>query len=195
MASGQMIAGTVKRLPNGVRARQVGREDPWVEAHREAGREFYCCDVDGILGLSALGVTSEDRLHVEYEPDPWSQRASEDGSPNLMREFGIVALFERKTSPAAVQMGGASLALALYLWMCRTLAKLQPFPPRLFLVVGPTEGPWHMQELDIHTGEHTGPRIVLRRSTWRAIWEEIGLVGLRDRLRQWLKGQYNDGQP
>jgi len=172
-----------QHMANGVRRRVDGLGDGWAGAHRELGRGYHMSDVDALFGIEAFGHNTGERLFLEYEPDNYQNRM------NRIRDFAVVGMFDRKTTLEAAYDDGNKLSLAFYLWTCRKLAAGQPKPPRFYFVIGGQEAPWTMIEHDIHTGEETGDRAVIRSAgDFRTVWQALGLSSLRDELRAWVLG-------
>jgi len=174
---------TVVRDDRGVRIRRDGAGDGWAQAHRgHLGSSRYLQDVDALFGATVFGHNTADRLFLEYEPDDYQKRRS------VLRRFAVVAMFDRKASHAAAFHEGNRLALAVYLYLCRTLAEHQPRPPKFFFVTGGQAPPWNMIEIDIEAGPE--PRelrvLTLDSADWPTVWETLGLTALRNELRSWI---------
>lgn len=165
------------RLSNGVRRRVDNSGDVWANEHRQAfGSSSYMQDLDAVMGVITFGINGVSRLFAEYEPDGWENRNS------LIRQFGIVALFDRKKTTRACQV--SSVSTAFYLHMARVLSTAQPIPVRFFFVVG-EQPPWQLIELDIETGEQRGTTYVADIGA-EAIWDDLGLTATRKALHVWL---------
>ena len=93
-------------------------------------------------------------------------------------KFGVVSLFDRR--PTLETTEAAKLATFFFLWLCRSLAKVQRVPPKFFHVVG--QGPpWNMFERDITSGE-LYDRGTLEGESWLPKWKDLGLFGLRQQV-------------
>ena len=174
------------RLDNGTLARADGKGEAWANEHREAlGSNYYLQDLDGLFGLNVWGHNTGNRFFLEYVPDSWENKG------RVCREFGVVALFDRKSSIETAQHTRNTLSLAFYLYLCRTHRSMQPdsLAPRFFYVCGDDdEPPWHMYEVDIDTGLRVGAPVELSaRGDWMPAWKELGLVALRAALRQYVE--------
>jgi len=168
---------------NGARARMDGKGDPWANDHRAAlGGGFNMQDVDAYMGMFAFAGNTAEKLFMEFVPDSFENRYNE------IREFAVVALFDRKCSREIALSKQFIVTRQFYLWQCRAFARLQPRAPKFFYVTG-SGYPWAMIELDIATGavcnEYVLPR--MDAADWRAIWQAAGLVRLRDELRTWIQ--------
>tara|TARA_R110000824_G_scaffold170544_1_gene347926 strand:+ start:779 stop:1267 length:489 start_codon:yes stop_codon:yes gene_type:complete len=143
-------------------------------------------DFDVLVGSLDFAKHTEDRLFAEYEPDPVRNKN------NPIRQFGTIALFDRKSHWGACSL---NIATKYQLHICRALSELQPVPVRFFWVVeieldhfGFLGGGYAMQEVSTTTGERLECRTLpLDGSLWSKIWEEVGLYGNRTRLREWLR--------
>ena len=167
---------------NGVKPRADGKGDGWANAHREQlGPDYHCQDIDGYFGFCAWGANSGDRLFMEHVPDGFKN------ANNLIREYAVVALFDRKSTTSAARCDRNIKSTSFYLWLCRNLSMAQPFPVRFFWVIGKDNPPWMMQELSIETGEEKEDMITLDKPDWRSIWDTIGLTDLRNSLKKWLR--------
>lgn len=171
-----------ERDERGVRVRADKKGDAWANAHRDAlGNKYYLQDVDAMFGYVAFGHNTGERLFLEYVPDSYENRGS------WIREYGYVALFDRKTSEQAAFSSQNSLSASVYLHLCRRLAAGQPIAPRFFFVIGGQEPPWEMIEISIESGEETGQRAVIRSaSDWSTIWAALGLADMRNTIKQWI---------
>ena len=81
-----------RRDSRGVRIRADGKGDGWARAHRQLGATFNMTDFDGLMGLVAFAANTGEKLFMEYVPDNYRNRL------NLIRQFAIVAMFDRKAS-------------------------------------------------------------------------------------------------
>ena len=168
------------RNDQGVKKRVDGKGDPWAKAHRdELGKRFVMSDMDGYFGHFGFAANTGDRLFMEYVPDEWRNH------DRLIRQFAVVAMFDRKTTEAWAFHSENMLSRAFYLWLCRTLGGLQPVPPRFFYIVGTDAPPWQMIELDIETGRVAG-RHNLPTKDWKPLWEAVGLTDMRRSLERLL---------
>ena len=168
------------RLSNGVKVRVDGKGDAWSNAHRiQLGNDALMQDLDAVFGFTAFGHNTGERLFLEYVPDSWENRC------NSMRNFGIVALFDRKASIGAAFSNKNALSSNFYRFLCRTVAMAQPIPPRFFYVIGGQEPPWLMIEVDINTGLEVGARVELKNSNFKTVWESLGLGQARNVLMRW----------
>jgi hypothetical protein len=172
-----------ERLSHGVKRRMDGMGDGWANAHRGLGREYYMNDVDALFGIEMYGHNTGNRLFAEYEPDTYLHRQ------DVIREYALVALFDRKATLAAAWRPQNRPSLGFYLYLCRVSACAQPLPPRFFLCLGEHEPPWTLYEIDIWTGTHCGKEEVLEtadRATFEQVWDHLGLTELRTQLRSWI---------
>jgi hypothetical protein len=182
------------RLPNGVKRRMDGEGDGWAAAHRsldDAGDingikdiGFPMNDVDVMFGFQAFGMNTGDKLFVEYQPDGWPNRSK------FIRQFAVVALFDRKFTENAAFSSANRVSTAYHLWICRTFATCQAYPPRFFYSIGGQTPPWVMVELDITTGQRCGRNTIIKTAShaeWIDIWDRLGLVDLRLALRAALR--------
>lgn len=168
------------RLSNGVKVRVDGRGDSWANEHRhQLGNEALMQDLDAMFGFTAFGHNTGERLFLEYVPDSFQNRCSS------MRNFGVVALFDRKSTENAAFSSKNALSSNFYRFLCRTIATVQPIPPRFFFVIGGQEPPWMMIEVDICTGQETGNRVEVNSSNFRTLWESLGLGCARKVLTRW----------
>jgi hypothetical protein len=138
--------------------------------------------VDTRQELARVAGVSHDtisRLFVEYVPDNYRNRL------NVIRDYAVVAVFDRKVSREYALGEDNRVSLACYLSLCRRLGQTQPKPPKFFLVIGRDAPPWELVELDIHTGQVLSEN-TLTAMNWRVIWRCVGLVDLRDALRGWI---------
>lgn len=179
----ETLFDTTPRNPQGVKKRLDKQGDAWADQHRRSTpKDFYLQDVDAMFGAVVFGHNTGEKLFLEYVPDNYVNR------DKRIRKFGVVAIFDRKTSEQAAFSNHNMVSCALYLWLCRSLGELQPSPPKFFYVIGNQEPPWTMIEVDTTTGMETGTRKRLDGSDWRATWETLGLASLRHELVQWLQG-------
>lgn len=162
-------------LNNGARARIDGGGDAWADEHRHGlGMSFLMSDLDAIFGTVVFGQNTGDRLFIEYVPDDYVNRFK------AVREFGLVAMFDRKRSINAAFDQRNKLSTAVYLWICRKLGSGQAKRPKFFFVIGDQVPPWQMVEIDIMNGEPTGVEATItNREDWVSIWEHLGLASLR----------------
>jgi hypothetical protein len=169
------------RLANGVRIRVDGQGDPWANAHREAlGNKFYLQDIDALFGMEVFGANTGDRLFLEYEPDSYENKA------NVIREFAMVAMFDRKSTLPWARSPQCCLSRGVYLWMCRALRAQQPKAPKFFLVVGRDSPPWQMVEIDIDTGDEINEPMSIDADSFQRVWQQLGLTQLRKDLRRFV---------
>jgi len=160
------------------RSRIDGQGDSFGNAHRSLGSEYYMNDFDVLVGSLDFAKHTENSLFAEYEPDPVCNKN------NLIRQFGTIAIFDRKGHWGACSM---NIATKYQLQVCRALSECQPVPVRFFWVVDVENG-YAMQEICTTTGERLDSRILpLDGSLWSNIWKEVGLYGNRIRLREWLR--------
>ncbi len=165
---------------NGVRVRHDNGGDEWANEHRlELGNQFYLEDLDGFIGSFGFARNGQDTLFAEYQPDGYENRMKD------IREFALVAMFDRKQTYRAAFGDGSKLTRAFYLSQCRRNAKCQPIAPKFFYVVG-TESPWQMYELNIDNAE-VSHQFQLERGNWHEIWKIAGLIDARRSLEIWLK--------
>lgn len=163
----------------GVRVRADGKGDGWARAHRELGLTFNMTDIDGLMGLVGFAANTGDKLFMEYVPDNYQNRL------NLIRQYAVVAMFDRKASREYAFSDANRVSLSWHLDHCRKLAQTQPKAPKFFLVIGRDEPPWELIEMNIHTGEVVTEQ-TLNGMNWRVLWEQTGLVALRNELRGWI---------
>lgn len=165
------------RFANGVLARSDGAGDGWAGEHRRAlPAQCLMQDLDAVAGVLTFGTNGVDRLFAEYVPDDYAHRNS------LVRKFGVVALFDRKTTVQACEVSAVSTAF--YLHMARTLSAGQPVPVRFFFVVG-QQAPWQLVEVNVETAERM-ETTELAGGSWEATWRCLGLVEARKTLQAWL---------
>ena len=160
------------------RPRLDGRGDGWANGHRNAlGNESYLQDIDGYFGMLGFTANTGDRLFLEYVPDSYKNRES------AIREFGLVAMFDRKRDLQAMHSPKVVLSKAVYLWFCRKIGLSQPVMPRFFYVLGTAEhGPWTLVECDIWTGNEIR-EFTLTENFWKSIWDKIGLEEARRKIQ------------
>jgi len=164
------------RNRSGIKERLNGAGDAWANQHRESlGSNFYIQDVDAMFGTFVFGHNTGERLFLEYVPDSYKNRY------NKVREFGVVAIFDRKSSRNAAFGNHNRVSMSLYLWICRSLGKMQGVNPKFFFVIGGQSPPWEMIEIDIDTGEELQTTEV-DTSSWQPIWEALGLARMRDEV-------------
>lgn len=168
------------RMDNGVKIRNDGKGDAWARAHRGLGTGFQMHDIDATFGLQVFGANTGEKLFLEYEPDNYENRLKE------IRRFAAVALFDRKSTEDAAFGSQNILSRGFYLWQCRVFSTVQPIPPRFFMVIGGQTAPWHMHELDIQTGNHLGDPSTVDATSFRQVWEQLGLTQLHRELRNWI---------
>ena len=172
------------RHSNGVRKRVDGAGDGWAKAHRvELGNSFLMQDMDAMFGNLVFGKNTGDKLFLEYAPDAYANK------DKPFREFGLVAMFDRKRSMKAVHGEQSNLSNRFYRWSCAKLSEGQPSPARFFYVVGSDDPPWQMIEVDLITGEFGDVYDVEDESNWVAVWSALGLTDLRKALSQWLRSK------
>ena len=168
----------------GVKVRADNKGDPWASAHRSLGPGFNMQDLDALFGYMAFGQNTGERLFLEYVPDNYVNRY------NSVRNFGVVALFDRKASFAAMEHEENTVSKAFYLWLCRALGQCQPVAPKFFYVIGQDSPPWIIIEIALDTGLPTGKEAtLLSSSNWLPVWTVLGLVEHRDLIRQWIDPQ------
>ena len=176
-----------ERHENHVRKRRDGKGDAWSNAHRiNLGNHFLMHDQDASFGCLVFGSNTGDKLFLEYEPDNYKNRQSD------IRQFAMVALFDRKATERAAFCQNNALSRAFYLWQCRAFAQGQPKPPRFFIVVGRQTPPWTMIELDIGTGARVGEPVEVDASRFKDVWESLGLTALRRELRAYVNPRMKD---
>jgi len=137
-------------------------------------------DLDGFFGWMAFGANTGEKIFSEYVPDSWDHRW------NYFREFALVGLFDRKTTAQYAFSDDNRVSTAHYLWICRSLSKLQPIAAKFFFVIGQHAAPWEMIELNINTGDEI-KRYVLYDANWKEIWNACGLKQIRDDLMKWIR--------
>jgi hypothetical protein len=169
------------RSSNGVKLRADGGGDGWANTHRlQLGNQFLMSDIDCLFGGLVFGQNTGERLFMEYAPDNWANRTKR------IRQFAMVAMFDRKKTEAAALSAHNTLATAFYLWLARVHGASQPKPPRFFYVIGGDSPPWDMIEVDIHTGDTATDIIRLNSVDWPTMWAALGLTDLRNELKQWV---------
>lgn len=170
-----------ERLLNGSKARWDGKGDAWANAHRaELGSGCFMQDVDACFGTMVFGQNTGERLFLEYVPDDYVNRTK------TIRDFAIVAFFDRKASIEAAYANKNLVSRALYVWLCRVLSQYQPIAPRFFYVVGGQIPPWRMIEIDILSDEKTEHPPIEKVTDWKRLWAALGLSELRDALARWV---------
>jgi len=160
-----------------------GKGDGWALAHRNLGSEFHMHDLDAVVGEITFARNTGERLFLEYVPDNYVNHEQ------CVRDFALVAMFDRKSSKEFALGVNNSLSTALYLWICRKLSEDQPVAAKFFYVIGGQTPPWTMVELDIITGKPTGAEAVIhsvQREEWLKIWDALGLRRIRSQLRKWI---------
>ena len=169
------------------RLRNDNGGDRWANAHRHnLSDNWYLMDMDGYFGLLAFAANTGNRLFMEYVPDDWKNRES------ATREFGWVAIFDRKRNEQAMRSSGAKLSKDMYLCLCRRLGRCQPVMPRFFYILGTGEhGPWPLVEYDVWTAKEIGHIATLQndefsKGAWDRIWNSIGLEQARKKIEAWL---------
>ncbi|MBF0436932.1 MAG: hypothetical protein HQL77_16385 [Magnetococcales bacterium] len=169
-------------LNNGARSRVDARGDAWANEHRHGlGMSFLMMDIDAIFGMVAFGQNTSDQLFIEFVPDNYVNRLKS------VRMFGLVAMFDRKSSENAAFDDRNRISTAVYLWICRSLGKFQDHKPKFFYVIGGQNPPWRMVELNIETGEATGSEAVITtRDDWPNVWNFLGLSSLRREIARWI---------
>jgi hypothetical protein len=177
------------RDSRGVLVRSDGAGDAWAKLHRtHLDRTYLMVDFDGWHVGEPTGEhaeNTEDHLFAEVVPD-WrkSQR---------IRRYGYIALFDRKATQAAVDR--AWFTLPVYLHMCRIFTWYQHRPCRFIYVVGGQQPPWHLIELNIHTGASGMPLLLDdQKESWINIWATTGLTGARLAFERQLQ-TYPSGRP
>ena len=168
------------RMGNGVKSRNDGGGDAWALDHRKLGPTFNMQDIDGVFGTIAFGSNTGESLFIEYQPDAYRNKG------NVIRQFSTVAVFDRKTSRQAAEHSENSVSTAFYLHLCRQMAMVQPKPPRFFFVIGGQVPPWELVEININDGVKT-ERGEIDGNNMRNVWDTIGLVELRQGLRDALE--------
>lgn len=165
-----------ERNSQSVKVRLDGAGDGWANQHRESlAKKFYIQDVDALFGTVVFGHNTGEALFLEYVPDNYQNRRK------TIREFGVVAIFDRKSSERAAFGNHNLVSMGLYLWLCRMLGRVQTIKPKFFFVIGGQSPPWTMIEIDIETGEEMRRRDV-DTSDWNSIWNELGLLDLRTEI-------------
>jgi hypothetical protein len=174
-------------MQNGVKRRHDGLGDAWANEHRsKLGSKALMNDIDGICGTISIKAIveqhTENSIFIEYEPDHRKNIGSK------VRNFGIVALFDRKKSTSAALSSNNTLSLSIYLHICRVFRKNQDgIAPKFFFVIGDKSPPWKLIEIDIDTGEKVGKSVVIDK--WTVTWNKIGLFGIRKKLQRWIDGE------
>lgn len=179
-----------ERLDSGVRARREAGGDGWANAHRSClPRHCFMQDIDAFFGHIVFAKNSADRLFVEQVPDDYDNLTG-----SFSRNFAVVALFDRKRTLDDDQMARNRFTLQFYCWICRIFRDRQPegTGPKFFYVIGPSHGPWGMQEIDIDTGEKTEEIRLIRNDDspgWMNVWQALGLLSAREKAETWLRGR------
>ena len=168
------------RLSNGVKRRHDGGGDAWANAHRQLPSSVFLQDIDSFFGSLFFGKHCEEELFVEYEPDHFRNASS------WIREFGVVALFDRKSTSSAAHADSNNVSTAWYLWLCRSFAEKQPVAPKFFFVIGGQQPPWTLLEIDIYTGLKNSSTIIDENDNWLQLFPKLGLIDLRNTLRDWV---------
>lgn len=167
---------------NGVKPRFDGRGDAWAMEHRyKLDRFDLMADVDAFIGVFA--ANGSERLFVEY--------AIDRSSSAVPRDFGVVALFDRKRNEQA--SNDSNITKEFYMWLCRALGRLQrDVVPQFWHVIGGDEPPWEMRRFDVTTGEVAYIGTVESQEEWRSMWSQAGIKRLRSLVEHsWLNGGYN----
>ena len=156
-----------------VKPRFDGKGDAWANQHRDMlGPTFNMQDMDGYFGFTAFGANTGERIFLEYVPDDYENRY------RAIREFGLVSMFDRKSSKEYALSKDNVVSFAFYLWLCRSVGKGQSIIPKFFFVVGSQEPPWEMIEIDINSGNSIKSKM-LTSTNWKEIWHSLGLIELR----------------
>lgn len=174
------------RLQNGVKVRVDGNGDGWSNAHRGLGNNIFMQDVDASFGFMTFGHNTGESLFLEFVPDDY--RKNRD---RVIRNFGVVAMFDRKRTEAKAFDNSSVLSRAVYLWQCRVFSANQPVQAKFYYVIGSNEPPWKMIELDIETGDRIGIDRVIGSTgsvEWTELWQELGLFNIRREIGRWLAG-------
>ena len=170
-------------------------QDPWAAAHQYAGpnndgagRSIYMQDLDGVFGVLNFADKSECRLFVEYVPN------NRVDLPKVQREFGIVALFDRKKR-IFLPDDFESLKTGLYLHLCRMARSIQgeDCAPKFFFVIGENE-PWEIRELNIDNGMQV-QMFKHSNGEFKQTWQSLGLYEIRSRLQAKLNARANASKP
>jgi hypothetical protein len=133
------------------------------------------------MGTFAFAKNTADRFFLEYVPDDYQNREK------AIRNFGVVAIFDRKQTEAAALGDHSILSTAFYLHLCRMFAEFQKINPMFFYIVG-RNAPWTMIKRDIWTGEIL-EKYVIEDMEWKRIWEVAGLIDLRKQVEAWILGR------
>lgn len=164
-----------ERNESGVRVRRDGKGDEWANLHRDKLETFALMqDLDAIMGHISFAKNTTDQLFVEYVPDRWENRHS------FIREFATVAMFDRKSSRSCLE--SASVSAAYQLHLCRVIREYQQEPPMFFFVIPHREG-FEMVRVHLETAEEIGAYVLPKNGEWREIWQQAGLISLRNKLR------------
>ena len=169
------------RHTSGSKVRVDGGGDGWAGQHRtELGRGNFMQDLDVFAGTLSFATNGQDRVFAEYAPDSYVN------ARDTVRDFALVALFDRKSTRSAAMSNGNRLSLGFYLSVCRTYAAKQPtFPPHFYFVCGKSQ-PWEMIKIDIDTGDELETYNYSERD-WKQVWAESGLKAGRGILSEWIK--------
>jgi hypothetical protein len=171
-----------ERLGNGVLARAKSGGDVWANFHRHRLDSLHLMvDIDCVLGATAIPEIWSDRVFAEMAPDARKNKNS------IIREWCLVALFERKRTLHASQIENAVRSASFQLDLCRKYGHFQPVQPRFFFVVG-TDDPFTMHEVGITTGRSVGVPVVIEslEGHWQRTWNELGLTAAHYELREHL---------
>lgn len=170
------------RNGHGVKQRLDGKGDAWASAHRqELGCNFHMQDIDASFGAVVFGQNTGEKLFLEYVPDNYQNREKR------IREFAVIALFDRKATEEAAFANHSTVSRAFYLWQCRVFGTKQPIDPKFFLVIGRQEPPWKMIEVDIFSSETTGVTATINAGEWHEVWRTLGLTDMRNEIAKWLQ--------
>ena len=165
------------RMTNGVKIRRDGGGDSWALRHREElGNYFYMQDLDFMMGMVSFAQNTEDSLFVEFVPDNYRN------VDNIVRNFGVVGMFDRKQSFDACNSSRNMLSKSFYMHLCRSIAQTQAEPPKFLYVAGGDSPPWQLREVDILTGQWAGDPVTVSDGDWSEAWRKLGLLELRNKL-------------
>jgi len=171
-----------ERNNRGVKIRADGKGDSWAMEHRnQLGSRFYLQDFDCMFGFQAFGSNTGEKLFAEYVPDSYENRQ------NYIRDFCIIALFDRKRTESAAFNPANMVSTQLYLWVCNKLSVNMPVAARFFYVIGCEAPPWTMIEIDTSTGLEVGDRESLSNPDWKTIWDRLGLTEARNVAAKFLQ--------
>ena len=178
---------TIMRGDNGVKVRHDGRGDNWADQHRRSLRgRFLMQDMDAYAGFHAFAANTGEKFFLEYEPDKSNARTVSK------RQLGFVALFDRKSNTKAMRDKNLSgLSRQVYAHICRTYRAAQPTAPKFFYIVGESS-PWGMIEIDIDTLQEKSGIVELYEDDWMQIWDDFGLIELRNALQRWMIEEANN---